>query len=65
MLMHDDVEEVLVVGRRPCGIAHPKLKELLVPDFFDLSAIENNSPATTLVSLPRRIIHRYERTGVL
>ena len=40
-LIHDDVEEVLVVGRRPCGIAHPKLKELIVPDFFDLSAIEN------------------------
>jgi len=40
-LMHDDVEEVLVVGRRPCGITHPKLKELIVRDFFDLSAIEN------------------------
>ncbi|MFI5186188.1 MAG: NAD-dependent epimerase/dehydratase family protein [Chitinophagales bacterium] len=40
-LQHDEVEEVLVVGRRSCGVTHPKLKELLNPDFFDLSAIEN------------------------
>lgn len=40
-LLHEDVEEVLVVGRRTCGIDHPKLQELIVPDFFDLSSIEN------------------------
>ena len=40
-LLHNHVEEVLVVGRRSCGVSHPKLKELIVPDFFDLSAIEN------------------------
>ena len=40
-LQHDNVEEVLVVGRRTYGIDHPKLKEIIVPDFFDLSAIEN------------------------
>jgi hypothetical protein len=39
-LLHDDVEEVLVVGRRSCGVTHPKLKEVLTPDFFDLAAIE-------------------------
>ena len=38
-LLHDDVEEVLVVGRRPCGVHHSKLKELLIPDFFDLTSI--------------------------
>jgi hypothetical protein len=38
---HDAVEEVLVVGRRSCGVTHPKLKEVIVPDFFNLSAIEN------------------------
>jgi len=38
---HDAVEEVLVVGRRSCGITHPKLKEVIVLDFFNLSAIEN------------------------
>jgi hypothetical protein len=40
-LLHDDVEEVLVVGRRSCGVNHPKLKEIIVPDFFDLTGIEN------------------------
>ncbi len=40
-LQHDDVEQVLVVGRRPCGITHAKLKEIVHPDLYDLSAIEN------------------------
>src|SRR5678815_810776 len=40
-LLHDDVEEVLVVGRRSCGVNHTKLKEIIVPNFFDLSLIEN------------------------
>src|SRR5262245_47673752 len=40
-LQHEDVQEVLVVGRRSCGVNHPKLKEVLVPDFFDLSSIQN------------------------
>ena len=34
------VTEVLVVGRRPCGVTHAKLRELLMPDLFDLSAVE-------------------------
>ena len=40
-LLHHDVEEVLVVGRRSCGVNHSKLKEVIVPDFFDLSSIED------------------------
>jgi hypothetical protein len=40
-LQHDDVEEVLVVGRRSCGIVHPKLKEIIHPDFYYLASIEN------------------------
>ena len=40
-LLYDDVEEVLVVGRRACRVDHPKLKELLVPDFFDLTSIQD------------------------
>jgi hypothetical protein len=40
-LQREDVDSVLVVGRRPCGTTHPKLKEILHNDFFDLSAIEN------------------------
>jgi uncharacterized protein YbjT (DUF2867 family) len=39
-LLHPDVESVLVIGRRPCGVKHDKLKELLVKDFFDLASIE-------------------------
>ena len=40
-LQHPDVESVLVVGRRSCEVAHPKLKEALLPDLFDLAAIED------------------------
>jgi uncharacterized protein YbjT (DUF2867 family) len=29
------VTSVLVVGRTPCGVTHPKLRELLRRDFFD------------------------------
>lgn len=36
-LAHPEVEQVLVVGRRSCGRSHPKLKELLVPDFLHLN----------------------------
>jgi len=38
-LLHPDVEHVLVINRKPCGATHPKLKEIILPDFFDLSAI--------------------------
>jgi uncharacterized protein YbjT (DUF2867 family) len=40
-LAHPDVESVLVVTRRPSGFSHPKLKEIVVSDFFNLSAIES------------------------
>ena len=40
-LQHNDVEHVLVIGRKPCGVSHPKLKEIIHSDFYDLSAIEN------------------------
>jgi len=39
-LSNPDVEQVLVVGRRPCGHTHPKLKEILHKDFYNLSAIK-------------------------
>ena len=39
-LQHPKIETVLVVGRRSCGVSHPKLKEIVHPDFFDLSSIE-------------------------
>ena len=40
-LQHPDVESVLVINRKPCGIIHDKLKEIILKDFFDLSQIEN------------------------
>ncbi|MEO6521759.1 MAG: NAD-dependent epimerase/dehydratase family protein [Mucilaginibacter sp.] len=39
-LKHPQVEAVLVINRKPCGFVHPKLKEIIHGDFFDLSAIE-------------------------
>jgi len=39
-LADPDVETVLCVGRRACGVAHPKLRELLLPDLFDFAAAE-------------------------
>lgn len=36
---HPDVEQILVITRKPCGVSHPKLKEILHTNFFDLSAI--------------------------
>ena len=39
-LAQPEVEQVLAVSRRPSGVVHPKLHELLVPDFFDLARIE-------------------------
>ncbi|WP_212004438.1 NAD-dependent epimerase/dehydratase family protein [Chitinophaga sp. HK235] len=38
-LQHPQVEEVLVINRRPSGIVHPKLKEIVHQDFFNLSPI--------------------------
>jgi uncharacterized protein YbjT (DUF2867 family) len=39
-LASPDVEAVLSVGRRTCGVSHPKLRELLLPDLFDFAAAE-------------------------
>ena len=39
-LQHPDVEKVLVINRKPGGIVHPKLTEILHKDFFDLTPIE-------------------------
>ena len=39
-LQREDVSEILVVGRRTCGYTHSKLKEVIHPDLYDLSPIE-------------------------
>lgn len=40
-LLHPDVEQVLVINRKPGGVSHPKLKEIIHADFHNLSSIEN------------------------
>jgi uncharacterized protein YbjT (DUF2867 family) len=40
-LKHENVESVLVIGRKPCMKTHAKLKELIHHDFFNYSAIED------------------------
>ncbi len=40
-LKHPEVERVLIINRKPLGIQHPKLKEIIHADFFDLSAIKH------------------------
>ncbi len=40
-LNNPDVEQVLVINRRPGGISHPKLYEILHGDFFNLTPIES------------------------
>jgi uncharacterized protein YbjT (DUF2867 family) len=39
-LSHPDVEQVLVINRKPGGVSHPKLREIVHADFFDVKPIE-------------------------
>ena len=40
-LQQNDVVEILVIGRRSCGYNHPKLKEIVHADMYNLSSIED------------------------
>ena len=40
-LKNPDVESILVINRRPCGVDHEKLTEIIHQDFHDLTPIEN------------------------
>jgi len=40
-LNHRGIDRVLLINRRASGIVHPKVSEILLPDFNDLSAIKN------------------------
>ncbi len=40
-LQDNRIAAVLVIGRRTCGYTHPKLKEIIHPDFTNLSPIED------------------------
>ena len=39
-LNHPDVEQVLVINRKPGAVSHPKLREVIHTDFFNLAPIE-------------------------
>ncbi|QMU29103.1 NAD-dependent epimerase/dehydratase family protein [Adhaeribacter radiodurans] len=39
-LQHPDIAEVLLLNRRPSGVTHPKVKELIQPDFLKFSEIQ-------------------------
>jgi hypothetical protein len=38
-LSNPDVEQVLVINRKPGGVSHPKLREIIHADFFNLAPI--------------------------
>jgi hypothetical protein len=40
-LNHPDVTKVLVINRRPCGVTHAKLREVIHENFLDFSPIEH------------------------
>src|SRR5688572_4986167 len=40
-LKDPSVESVLVINRKPCGVSHPKLKEIIHKDFHDFRVIES------------------------
>lgn len=40
-LEHPEIKEVVMVNRRHNPLSHPKLKELIVPDFFNLDGLDN------------------------
>jgi hypothetical protein len=39
-LADPDIESVLSISRRSCGVTHAKIRELLLPDLFDVAAVE-------------------------
>ncbi len=44
-LLNEAIDKVLVINRKPCGLSHPKLKEIIHNNFFDFSTIENQLAA--------------------
>lgn len=40
-LNRPEVEQVLIINRKPSGITHPKLKEIVHSDFFNLASTES------------------------
>jgi hypothetical protein len=40
-LLDPDVESILIINRKPLGVSHAKLTEIIHKDFYDFSAIEH------------------------
>lgn len=40
-LKHPQVEKVLIINRRPSGVTHARLREIIHNDFYDLSPIQD------------------------
>lgn len=40
-LAHPDIGKILVINRRSCNISDPKLTEIIIDNFFEISLIEN------------------------
>lgn len=40
-LQHPNVESVLVIGRKSCGVSHPKLTEIIHADLSDVSSLKD------------------------
>jgi len=40
-LQRPEVGAILLINRKPSGISHPKVTEIVHPDFFNLSGIED------------------------
>ncbi|HEV2483365.1 MAG TPA: epimerase [Puia sp.] len=40
-LRHPAVEAVLILNRKPLGLTHPKLREIVHPDFYNLAPVES------------------------
>lgn len=40
-LQHPQIKSVLVIGRKTCGVNHPKLTEIIHTDFTNVTAISS------------------------
>ena len=40
-LLDPQVEAILIINRKPSGLSHPKLTEIVHTDFYDIATIEN------------------------
>jgi len=43
------IEQVIVLVRRSTGVTHPKLKEVIIPDFLDYSKVVNDLKADACI----------------